>query len=162
MLQRALTGTAGERSFRSKHRCVLLLVDVDGGEPDHRVGKLGELPRVRSRRQDEGYRCGVGEGSLHRLFDVPVAVAGEGGGAVVIVVLIPQRQLRIVPAAMRSTGFGIFETGFGIAWFLGSWLLGALYDANPTWLVAVSVSVQLLAIVFYGLCIKKQKKERSV
>ena len=25
---------------------------------------------------------------------------------------------RIVPAAMRSTGFGIFETGFGIAWFL--------------------------------------------
>ena len=63
---------------------------------------------------------------------------------------------------MRSTGFGIFETGFGIAWFLGSWLLGALYDENPTWLVAVSVSVQLLAIVFYGLCIKKQKKERSV
>lgn len=58
---------------------------------------------------------------------------------------------------MRSTGFGIFETGFGIAWFLG-----ALYDANPTWLVVVSVSVQLLAIVFYGLCIKKQKKERSV
>ena len=36
----------------SMHRCVLLLVDVDvdGGEPDHRVGKLGELPRVRSRR----------------------------------------------------------------------------------------------------------------
>lgn len=131
-----------------------MLVDVDGGEPDHRVGKLGELPRVRSRRQDEGYRCGVGEGGLHRLFDVPVAVAGEGGGAVVLVVLVPQRQLRIVPAAMRSTGFGI-------AWFLGSWLLGALYDANPTWLVAVSVSVQLLAIVFYGLCIKKQKKERS-
>ena len=67
----------------------------------------------------------------------------------------------IVPATMRSTGFGIFETGFGIAWFLGSWLLGALYDANPVWLVAVSVSVQLLAIVFYGICIKKQKNETT-
>lgn len=60
----------------------------------------------------------------------------------------------IVPAAMRSTGFGI-------AWFLGSWLLGALYDANPVWLVAVSVSVQLLAVVFYGICIKKQKNETT-
>lgn len=37
----------------------------------------------------------------------------------------------IIPRSMRSTGFGIFETGFGIAWFLGSWLLGALYDISP-------------------------------
>ena len=66
---------------------------------------------------------------------------------------------KIVPSSMRSTGFGIFETGFGIAWFLGSWLLGALYDASPTWLAAVSVSVQLLAIVFYGLCIHRQNGE---
>ena len=43
------------------HRCVLLLVDVDGGEPDHRVGEIGELPCVRSRRQDEGYRRGIGK-----------------------------------------------------------------------------------------------------
>lgn len=64
---------------------------------------------------------------------------------------------KIIPASMRSTGFGIFETGFGIAWFLGSWLLGALYDTNPVWLVIVSVSVQMLAIVFYGLCIRKNK-----
>ena len=37
----------------------------------------------------------------------------------------------VIPRSMRSTGFGIFETGFGIAWFLGSWLLGALYDISP-------------------------------
>ena len=28
----------------------------------------------------------------------------------------------IVPKNMRSTGFGVFETVFGVAWFLGSWL----------------------------------------
>lgn len=129
MLQRALAGCAGERSFRSKHRCGLLLVDV--AEPgDLLVGAAGLLPRLDQRA--------------------------------VVEIQIQGVVSRIVPAAMRSTGFGIFETGFGIAWFLGSWLLGALYDANPAWLVAVSVSVQLLAIVFYGLCIKKQKKERSV
>lgn len=66
---------------------------------------------------------------------------------------------RIIPRSMRSTGFGIFETGFGVAWFLGSWLLGALYDIDPVWLAAVSVAVQALAIVFYILCIRQQKKE---
>lgn len=66
---------------------------------------------------------------------------------------------RIIPKSMRSTGFGIFETGFGISWFLGSWLLGALYDTDPRMLVYVSVAVQLLAIAFYWLCIRQQRKE---
>ena len=59
----------------------------------------------------------------------------------------------IIPQSMRSTGFGIFETGFGVAWFLGSWLLGALYDIRPLFLVVISVCSQLLAIVFYKICI---------
>lgn len=66
---------------------------------------------------------------------------------------------KIIPKSMRSTGFGIFETGFGIAWFLGSWLLGALYDINLTFLVVVSVAVQFFAIIFYGFCFLQQKKE---
>ena len=66
---------------------------------------------------------------------------------------------KIIPRTMRSTGFGIFETGFGIAWFLGSWLLGALYDVDPVWLVAVSVAVQLTAIGAYGLSIRAGEKE---
>ena len=66
---------------------------------------------------------------------------------------------RVIPRAMRSTGFGIFETGFGIAWFLGSWLLGVLYDISLAWLAAVSVFAQVLSMVFYGLCIRQQKQE---
>ena len=66
----------------------------------------------------------------------------------------------MVPRSMRSTGFGIFETGFGIAWFLGSWLLGALYDLNPMYLVAVSVASQLLAIAFYAMCLRCNRIER--
>ena len=63
---------------------------------------------------------------------------------------------KIIPSAMRSTGFGIFETGFGIAWFLGSWLLGALYDIKPLYLVLISMLSQLLAIIFYLVCIKTE------
>ena len=66
----------------------------------------------------------------------------------------------MVPRSMRSTGFGIFETGFGIAWFLGSWLLGALYDLNPMYLVVVSVASQLLAIAFYAMCFRCNRIER--
>ncbi len=65
----------------------------------------------------------------------------------------------IVPHSMRSTGFGIFETGFGVAWFLGSWLLGALYDISPVWLAAVSLAAQLTAVLFYMLCVCRQKAE---
>ena len=65
----------------------------------------------------------------------------------------------VIPRSMRSTGFGIFETGFGIAWFLGSWLMGVMYDINPAYLAAVSAAVQLFAVVFYTLCIRQQKKE---
>ena len=36
---------------------------------------------------------------------------------------------QIVPKKMRSTGYGIFETGYGIAWFLGSWLFLKFYFA---------------------------------
>ena len=66
---------------------------------------------------------------------------------------------QIIPKSMRSSGFGIFETGFGIAWFLGSWLLGALYDFNPVCLVIVSVLAQILAIFFYLACIRRREKE---
>lgn len=93
------------------------------------------------------------------LMGVGIVLWGVGMGAQESI--MKAAVSRIVPAPMRSTGFGIFETGFGIAWFLGSWLLGALYDASPARLVAVSVTVQLLAIVFYGLCIRKQKTEAA-
>ena len=68
---------------------------------------------------------------------------------------------KIVPKSMRSTGFGIFETGFGVAWFLGSWLLGYLYDLAPAALVAVSAAAQLAAIAFYVLSLRAQAVKTS-
>lgn len=57
----------------------------------------------------------------------------------------------IIPKSMRATGYGIFEFFFGISFFFGSWLLGALYDNNMWVMVAVSFTAQLLAIPFYFL-----------
>ena len=55
----------------------------------------------------------------------------------------------MVPKSSRATGYGIFECSFGIFWFLGSWLLGVLYDVSVPVMVVVSVAAQLLAIPFY-------------
>lgn len=65
---------------------------------------------------------------------------------------------KIMPKDRRATGFGIFETGFGIAWFLGSWLIGALYDLNVVFVVLVSVLAQLTAVGFYLLTLRNSRK----
>lgn len=52
----------------------------------------------------------------------------------------------LVPKNRRATAFGIFHTGFGACWFLGSWLMGAVYESSIPALVGFSVLLQLLAI----------------
>ena len=59
----------------------------------------------------------------------------------------------------RATGYGIFECCFGAAWFLGSWLLGVLYDQSLLAMTAVSVAAQLLAAAMF--CWKVSEKEEK-
>ncbi len=52
----------------------------------------------------------------------------------------------IVPRDRRATGYGVFNAGFGLAWFAGSALMGLLYERSLISLVAFSVVTQLLAL----------------
>ena len=52
----------------------------------------------------------------------------------------------ILSVSKRSTGFGLFYTGYGIAWFLGSAAMGYLYDTSILSVVVFSVLFQLLAL----------------
>jgi len=53
----------------------------------------------------------------------------------------------LVPRDRRATGFGMFHTAFGAAWFLGSALMGMLYDLKLLGvLVGFSVVIQLAAL----------------
>ncbi len=61
----------------------------------------------------------------------------------------------MVPKRSRATGYGIFECCFGAAWFLGSWLLGVLYDRSLLAMVLVSVAAQLLAATMFCWKISK-------
>jgi MFS family permease len=53
----------------------------------------------------------------------------------------------IVPATSRARAYGYFTAIYGIAWFAGSALMGAIYDQSLTALVIVSVVAQALALV---------------
>ncbi len=63
--------------------------------------------------------------------------------------LIKALLVDVIPAAKRSTAFGLFDTGFGIAWFAGSAVMGFLYDRSIITLVIFSVALQLLAIPLF-------------
>ncbi len=52
----------------------------------------------------------------------------------------------ITPRSRRATGFGIFHAGFGLAWFVGSSLMGFLYDRSLISLVVFSVAIQLASL----------------
>lgn len=52
----------------------------------------------------------------------------------------------MVPADKRGSAFGIFNTGYGFAWFIGSALMGVLYDFSINAVVIFSIIIQLAAI----------------
>jgi predicted MFS family arabinose efflux permease len=63
----------------------------------------------------------------------------------------------VVAADKRSTAFGVFDTGFGIAWFLGSAAMGFLYQQSIPALIVFSVVAQLAALPVF-LVAKKQDR----
>ena len=91
-------------------------------------------------------------------FFAPLAFLGTGAVAIAGVLLwglglgvqesvMSAAVAVMIPASRRAGAYGVFTAVFGVAWFLGSVLEGALYDISIPALVAVSVIAQLLAII---------------
>ncbi len=117
---------------------------------------------------------GAGSLLLGKLYDhiglkvlVPVTVAGAffaplvflgGYGMAVFGVLLwglaegvhesvmPAAVAAMIPAERRAGAYGLFTTIFGVAWFAGSAVEGALYDHAILALVAVAMAAQFLAL----------------
>jgi MFS family permease len=65
----------------------------------------------------------------------------------------------MIPADQRGTAYGLFNTGFGICWFLGSALMGLLYDRSVGWLVTFSIIAQLAAIPLFVAVINTRRSQ---
>ena len=87
---------------------------------------------------------------------IGVALWGVGMGAQESI--LKAAVTGMVPKASRATGYGIFECSFGVFWFLGSWLMGVLYDVSIPVMIVVSVVAQLAAIPLYIASSKLSRK----
>ena len=52
----------------------------------------------------------------------------------------------LVAPGARGTAYGIFNTAYGVAWFLGSSALGIAYDRGIALVIAICVGTQVLAL----------------
>jgi MFS family permease len=55
----------------------------------------------------------------------------------------------MVSAERRGTAYGIFNAGYGVSWFVGSALMGILYDISIPLLVSFSIVAELASIPLF-------------
>ena len=60
--------------------------------------------------------------------------------------LIPAAVAQMVPRERRASAYGLFTTGYGVFWFLGSVAIGFLYQYSVSAAVAFCVALELAAI----------------
>jgi predicted MFS family arabinose efflux permease len=55
------------------------------------------------------------------------------------------------PSSRKATAFGVFDTGYGIAWFAGSWFTGFLYGRSLHDVIIFSLAAQLLSLPIFAV-----------
>ena len=62
---------------------------------------------------------------------------------------------QILATNKKATAFGLYDTGFGAAWFLGSWLMGYLYSRSVPELVVFSIAIQVVSLPIFWLAYRQ-------
>jgi len=63
----------------------------------------------------------------------------------------------MIPSHQRGAAYGVFNTGYGIAWFLGSALMGWLYGVSLVLLIAFSMVAQAASIPLVIFVMKRRR-----
>lgn len=72
--------------------------------------------------------------------------------------LIKAAVANMVPTSRRGAAFGIFNLGYGVSWFLGSLVIGKLYEFSIPAVVIFSVFAQLAAVPVFVYTMRRLKK----
>ena len=73
--------------------------------------------------------------------------------------MIPAAVATMVPQQRRPSAYGIFTAGFGLCWFVGSVIIGRLYDFSIPAVIAFSVAAQLLSVPTF-LMVRRRTSSR--
>ena len=63
--------------------------------------------------------------------------------------IIPAAVATMVPRQRRPSVYGLFTGGYGVAWFLGSAVMGVIYDVSVPAVVVFCLVLQLAAIPIF-------------
>lgn len=63
--------------------------------------------------------------------------------------IIPAAVAPMVPVQRRASAFGLFTAGYGVSWFLGSAVIGALYGISVPIAVGFCVAAELAAVPIF-------------
>jgi MFS family permease len=74
--------------------------------------------------------------------------------------IIPAAVATMVPTERRPSAYGLFTAGYGLAWFIGSALMGLLYDFSIKGVVIFCLLLQLAAVPIF-LKVRKMAPRRS-
>jgi MFS family permease len=94
---------------------------------------------------------------LGGFWEALVGVALWGLGMGVHESIIPAAVATMVPQHRRASAYGIFTGVYGISWFIGSVVIGRLYDVSLSALLAFAVAAQLIAIPTFIVVNKTNK-----
>jgi MFS family permease len=67
----------------------------------------------------------------------------------------------MLPRGRRDLAFGLFYTGYGCGWLIGSVAMGLLYDLSRGALVAIAVAAQLGSLPVFLIADRSRLKERA-
>ena len=68
--------------------------------------------------------------------------------------IVPAAVAPMVPPRLRASAYGLFTAGYGVFWYIGSALIGILYDRSISAVIVFSILAQLSAIPFF-LAVRK-------
>jgi predicted MFS family arabinose efflux permease len=71
--------------------------------------------------------------------------------------IIPAAVATMVPPQRRPSAYGTFTAVYGVCWFLGSVMIGRLYDVSLPALVGFSVAAQLAAIPVFVVVSRRSR-----
>lgn len=76
--------------------------------------------------------------------------------------IIPAAVAPMIAPDRRASAYGLFTAGYGLCWFAGSAVIGALYDASPSAAAVCCIVLELAAIPIFVLVWRRSKRDRGV
>jgi predicted MFS family arabinose efflux permease len=71
--------------------------------------------------------------------------------------IVPAAVAPMVSSNRRASAYGLFNAGYGVFWFLGSALIGILYDISIHATIGMCVGLELAAIPFFFVARRRMR-----